>query len=91
MVQAIHLSFLSLMSYVYPSPVSLPFLLLLIKGGGSLNLSTLHTNDLQEAAPPTKSTDKEKHRQRERAESVAANKCLCLKVCLWVGDAARDL
>lgn len=47
------------------SPVSLLFLLLLIKGGGSVNLCTLCTNDLQEASPPTKSAEK-KHRERER-------------------------
>lgn len=90
MVPAIHLLFSSLCD-VYLSPVSLLFLLLLIKGGGSLNLSTLRANDLQEASPPTKSLEKERHRKRERGESVSAYKCLCLKVCLWVCDAAHDL
>lgn len=68
-----HLSFLS-PSNAYLSPVLLLFLLLLIKGGGSLNLSTLRANDLQEVSPPTKSSETERHRKRERIESV----------CLWV-------
>lgn len=90
MVLVMHLSFLFL-SDVYPSLMSLIFLLLLIKVGGSLNLSTVSANDLQEASPPTKSSEKERGKKRERVESVSAYKRLCLKVCLRVGDAAHDL
>ncbi|TNN52483.1 hypothetical protein EYF80_037310 [Liparis tanakae] len=36
------------------------------EGGGSLNLSILRANDLQEASPPTESSEKERPRKRER-------------------------
>lgn len=75
-------SFLS-PSDVYLSPVSLSFLLLLIKGGGSLNLmlSTLPANDLEGVSPPTK---KERKTERTKERKRGMNQVECQHTSVFV-------
>lgn len=64
-------------------PCVAPLSLLLIKRGGSVNLSTLHTNGLQEASPATKSSKKESGRGLNQCQRTTVFVWMCDCGCVW--------
>lgn len=71
-------------------PLCLFLLVLIIKGGGFLDLSTLSANDLQEVSPPTKSAWETKRERERETEECQRTSVIVWKVCLRVGDATHD-